>query len=120
MAKGTPVSPWRLLHRGIRFALAFVFLLAGTGKLDLAGNMATNFQRWGLPQTLMVLTGAAELVGGLLLLVPRFDRISIPVLLVVMAGAIGTHAVNFAELGWPVFPVSLAVALSVVACRGRS
>lgn len=120
MVTGTPVSPWRLLHRIIRFALAFVFLLAGTGKLDLDGNMATNFQRWGLPQTLMVLTGAAELVGGLLLLVPRFDRISIPMLLVVMAGAIGTHAANFAELGWPLFPLSLALVLSLIAGKGRS
>lgn len=120
MVKGAPQPAWGFVLRGVRMALAGVFLLAGTGKLDLDGNMATNFQRWGLPQTLMVLTGAAELVGGLLLLVPRFDRISIPVLLVVMAGAIGTHAVNFAELGWPLFPVSLAVALLVVACRGRS
>lgn len=48
----------------VRVGLIGIFLLAGAGKFDLSGNMASNFHRWGLPLPLMILTGVCELAGA--------------------------------------------------------
>jgi uncharacterized membrane protein YphA (DoxX/SURF4 family) len=105
----------RVLTFGVRLSLAGVFALAALGKFDPGGNMADNFHRWGLSTAALILTGLAELVGALLVVVRGYDRIAIPLLGLIMVGAALTHFRNFSELGWPVLPVALIVALVTVA-----
>jgi putative oxidoreductase len=71
--------------------LAAAFL--GAGGMKLSGNpkMAGNFARWGFLSWFMTLVGAAEVAGGIGLLVPQTRTFAAAGLILVMVGAAGTH-----------------------------
>ena len=68
--------------------------LSGAHKLIDSGPWALHFTRWGVPTWLIPLVGVAEVVGALLLLIPRTAPIGGLLLAGVMLGAAVTHILN--------------------------
>jgi putative oxidoreductase len=75
----------------IRGLSAAAFL--GAGGMKLWGNpkMAENFERWGFPSWFMTSVGAAEVAGGVGLLLPQTRFFAAAGLILVMLSAAGTH-----------------------------
>jgi uncharacterized membrane protein YphA (DoxX/SURF4 family) len=67
------------------------FLGSGASKLAGAASQAEHFAHWGYPGWFLYVVGASELVGALLLIVPRTAVFGALVLGSVMVGAVGTH-----------------------------
>jgi uncharacterized membrane protein YphA (DoxX/SURF4 family) len=70
-----------------------LFVLIGIGKFSAPG-WQRNFERWGYPDGAYAVVGLAEMLGGVLLLLPRFTTWSVAGLYVILAGAIGTHVMH--------------------------
>ncbi len=79
---------------GILLAAAFVF----SGILKLAGpsalRWAERFAAWGYPENAQYVIGVLEILGGLAVLIPKWRRGAAAILVALMIGALGTHAVN--------------------------
>ena len=86
-------------------ALALFFVAVGGAKIG-SSPWAAKFAAWGYPRWFALVVAAAEIGGGIALLVPRSRRPATVVLMIVMLGATVTHAVH-AE--WPRTVVTLAL-----------
>jgi len=100
-------------------AVAFVF----AGWLKLAGPSAIQwsqrFAHWGYPAKAGYVVGVLEILGGLGLLIPRGRRAAAASLVVLMIGALGTHAVH-AEFQRLIPPLVLGgLAFLIYAARSR-
>src|SRR5438445_13364326 len=64
--------------------------------LKVTGNIfwVRDFHRWGYPDWFRIVVGIAELISMVLLLVPRFASYGAGLFIVVMLGAIYTHATH--------------------------
>ncbi len=72
--------------------LAAIFLIGGADKLTAMENWKDRFvNQWSLPAWLAPITGVAEILGGLMLLIPRLTTVGAAVVIIVMFGATGTH-----------------------------
>jgi uncharacterized membrane protein YphA (DoxX/SURF4 family) len=99
------------MRKALRFAgfwilpslMGALFVLIGLGK-NLAPRWQRNFERWGYPDGAYAVVGILEMVGGLLLLVPRLTPLAAGGLGVILVGAIGTH-VAFGEMNRLFTPV---------------
>lgn len=87
--------------RGMRVALwvasalmAALFVFSGGMKLSGEPKVVENFAHWGYPAWFPLLIGATELLGGILLLVPRVAFFAGGALTTVMLGAAYTHLVR--------------------------
>jgi putative oxidoreductase len=65
-------------------------LLVGTGKFG-DPNWVRRFAEWGYPAGFYLIVGALEIIGGLLILVPRVATYGSLLIMTVMLGAIVTH-----------------------------
>jgi putative oxidoreductase len=76
--------------------LAVVFVRTGISKLGgpSAVGWAGRLAEWGYPRYARYVIGALEILGGLGVLIPRCRRVAAAILIVVMIGALGTHAVH--------------------------
>ncbi len=74
--------------------------LAGSSKFTNSDLWQGYFSSWGYPVWLASVVGVAELVGVVLLLVPRTALLAAGGLIVIMIGALGTVLVFRSELGW--------------------
>lgn len=89
------------MRRALRFAgfwilptlMGALFVLIGLGKFRAPG-WQRNFERWGYPDGAYAVVGVLEMLGGLLLLVPRLTPWAAAGLGVILVGAIGTHVVH--------------------------
>ena len=70
------------------------FLLAGTPKILQAPVWVDKFDTWGYSKWFLVVTGAVEITGAILLLIPRLAVSGVAVLAAVMFGAAYTHIAN--------------------------
>ena len=71
-----------------------LFLAAGSGKF-LAGEVwQQKFLDWGYPNNFYLVIGAVETIAAILLLIPKFTRYAVMLLVVVMLGAAMTHLFN--------------------------
>lgn len=86
--------------------LGLMFIAAGIGKFQMSEAFAARFQAWGYPAWLSPIVGAAELVGGLLVLLPFTATYGATLIAIIMVGAVYTHLVS--GIG---SPVSALVAL---------
>jgi uncharacterized membrane protein YphA (DoxX/SURF4 family) len=93
---------------------AGIFLSAGVGKFNLGGNMQENFQKWGYNDALLLIVGVLEVLGAVLLFIPKYRKYGIYVLITIMIGATITHFRFFEELGLPFFSIGLIIALIIV------
>ncbi len=74
--------------------LGVLFVLQGLAKFPASSQWPAMFQGWGFPPGFHLIVGAVELVGGLLLFVPRFAAYGAAALGAVMVGACMTHLVH--------------------------
>jgi putative oxidoreductase len=110
------VNRARVLVWGCAFVLALVFVFAGVSKLEGASAIrcTARFAGWGYPAGMAAVVGVLEILGGLGVLVPKVRRPAAWLLIALMLGAAGTHALNaeFARVLPPLVLGGLALLLS--------
>jgi putative oxidoreductase len=104
-----PSKALNLTIWGIQILTALAFLAAGGSKLSSAPEMVEMFAKIGFGQWFRYVTGSLEVIGAVLLLLPRTAAVGAMLLAAVMIGAVGTHLFM---IGGSPFP---AVALLVLA-----
>jgi uncharacterized membrane protein YphA (DoxX/SURF4 family) len=92
----------------VQIAGAAIFLPAGISKLTGAAVMVQMFDAIGVGQWFRYVTGSIEVIGALMLFVPRLTVFGALVLAATMAGAICAHL--FVIGGNPSLPVVLLAA----------
>jgi len=100
-----------------RIAVTLLFLFIGLSKFGRQSRWVLTFEQIGFGQWLRYVTGILQLVGALLVLVPRLFLLGIMLLASTMIGAM---AAWIFLLGVPfnaVFPGALLVGLIVVAAE---
>ena len=98
--------------------VGLLMILAGAGKLMQPAPNLTAFRQFGLAEWMVPVVGVSELIGGLLLLVPRSALLGAGVVTIVMAGASLTHLTS--GVGSPVGAmIVLVLALFVGIHRWR-
>lgn len=109
-------TQWRLIW-GIRVLLATAFGAAAIAKFLGAPMVVANFEQIGIGQWFRIFTGAVELLGVVLLLVPSGGFWAGLLLSATMACAVATHLFL---IGGSAVPASILGALSAfVAWRLR-
>ena len=83
----------------LQIAAAGMFLMAGFSKLSGNEQMVGMFEAIGVGQWFRYLTGALEVAGAILLLIPRTSGLGALMLAGVMAGAVMTHLFVVGD-GW--------------------
>jgi len=101
----------------LQVAAAGMFLMAGFSKLSGNEQMVGMFDTIGVGQWFRYLTGALEVAGGILLLIPRTSGLGALILAGVMVGAVITHL--FIIGGSPLIAIILLVVTGVVAWGRR-
>jgi putative oxidoreductase len=101
----------------LQIAAAGMFLMAGFSKLVGNEQMVGMFEAIGIGQWFRYLTGALEVAGAILLLIPRTSGLGALMLAGVMAGAVMTHL--FIIGGSPLMAIILLVVTGVVAWGRR-
>lgn len=97
---------WRSTTLGIvAYMLALVFLGSGGAKVIGMEAQVEQFTRWGFPLAFMIAVGAAELVFAVLMAHPDTRFGASMGLLLIMAGAVGTH-LSVGEHGMALVPLS--------------
>ena len=76
----------------LQVILAIIFIKAGFDKLRNLDGTLKMFGGLGLPAVLGAVVGAAELLGGIGLLIPRTVRPAAIGLIIIMIGALVMHA----------------------------
>lgn len=118
MTSSSSVSPaQRRIVWGIRLLLALAFGAAGLSKLAGVPQMVQVFGAVGFGQWLRYLTGAVEVVGAVLLLVPATGFLGGLLLSATMVGAVATHLVLIG--GNPAPALVLGLLSAFVAWRQR-
>ena len=74
--------------------LGALFAMQGIMRLAPGSPWPQVFERFGYPDGFYLVVGFLELLGGILLFIPRFSSYGGLVLGVVMVGACGTHLVQ--------------------------
>jgi uncharacterized membrane protein YphA (DoxX/SURF4 family) len=76
--------------------LAVAFVFAGFVKLEgpSAIRWSERFVQWGYPANAHYIVGVLEILGGLGVLIPKWRPAAAATLVVLMIGALGTHALN--------------------------
>lgn len=126
MTTSSSLSPMqRRIVWGVRVLLALAFGAAGVAKLAGVPQMVQVFDAIGAGQWFRYLTGAVEIAGVVLLLVPATGFVGGFLLVVTMVCAVATHlmliggspipavvlGVLSAFVAWRLRPVSLSVAV---------
>ena len=103
--------------------LAVSFVFVGISKLrdPAATRWAERFAQWGYSANASSAVGVLEILGGLGVLIPRLRRAAAAILVALMIGALGTHAVQaeFPRLIPPIVLGGLALLLCVLPMPGR-
>ncbi len=110
-------TPTSRLTWALRLFLALAFAAAGTAKLAGAAPMVQIFDHIGIGQWFRYVTGAVELTGALLLLVPSTGFFGGLLMAATMVCAVATHLLIIG--GNPGPAVVLAVVAAIVAYRLR-
>ena len=117
LAVAPATSRWKLVSLWIvRGLLALVFAGAGGVKLYGVPVMVEEFQHMGLGQWFRYLTGALEMLGAFLILVPSLAAFGAMLLICIMTGAIIIHV--FVIGGSPA-PALVLLALSAIVAYAK-
>jgi putative oxidoreductase len=101
----------------VRGLLALAFVAAGGAKLYGVPMLVEEFQHIGLGQWFRYVTGGLEIMGAILLLLPRKAALGALLLICIMIGAVITHL--FVIGGSPVPAIVLLALNAVVAYAQR-
>lgn len=77
----------------VNILAAAAFVAIGVAKFG-SPAWATRFERWGYPDGSYMVIGVLEIVGGVLLLVPRLSSYAAALLGAILIGAAATHALH--------------------------
>lgn len=103
----------------LAFLLAVSFFVGGItkyapGETFFGPPYSEKFVEWGYPSWFRFIVGTGELIGGVLLLVPRFRFIGCVLLSLILEGATVTHIVNNDPLAESIAaPITLALVVIV-------
>ncbi len=78
----------------LQVLLGLEFILAGQAKFTRMDTWAGMFQEWGYPDHVYLLIGGLELVGAVLVFIPKTASKAALGLAVIMIGALLTHALH--------------------------
>ncbi|MEO9482134.1 MAG: DoxX family protein [Ekhidna sp.] len=78
----------------LQVLMGLEFLIAGQAKFTATEVWAKQFSNWGFPDHFYLLIGALEVVGGILIFIPKFAAKAALGLGAIMLGATITHAVH--------------------------
>ncbi|MDX1406927.1 MAG: DoxX family protein [Saprospiraceae bacterium] len=106
----------KLVSLGSSIILAWVFILYGWRKISNTAGSQAQFMEWGYDADFALQVGIAEIIGGLLLLIPATTSIGAILLMALMGGAIYTHLST--GIGSPVLPAVLLVC-AIILCIMR-
>ena len=114
-SKALNITLWLL-----QVLVALAMLAVGSSKLSGAEPMVKQFETIGMGPWFLYLTGALEVVGAILLLVPRLAGVGALLLACVMAGAVVAHLTRLG--GSPVAALVFLALLATIAWgrRGRT
>jgi len=101
----------------LQIGAAGMFLMAGFSKLSGDPQMVGLFDAIGLGQWFRYVTGSLEVLGAVLLLVPRLSGLGALLLVGVMLGAVPTHL--FVVGGSPLPAIILLIVTGIVAWGRR-
>jgi putative oxidoreductase len=101
----------------LQIGAAGMFLMVGFFKLSGDPRMVALFDAIGLGQWFRYVTGSLEVLGALLLLIPRLSGLGALLLMGVMLGAVPTHL--FVVGGSPLSAITLLIVTGVVAWGRR-
>jgi len=101
----------------LQIGAAGMFLMVGFFKLTGDPQMVGLFDAIGLGQWFRYVTGSLEVLGALLLLIPRLSGLGALMLFGVMIGAVVTHV--FIVGGSPLMAIILLIVTGVVAWGRR-
>ncbi|MBR1143652.1 DoxX family protein [Bradyrhizobium sp. AUGA SZCCT0431] len=100
----------------VRGLLALAFAGAGGAKLYGVPMLVEEFQHIGLGQWFRYLTGALELLGAILILVPSLAAFGAVLLICIMIGATVTHLF---VIGGSAVPALVLLALSAIVAYAK-
>lgn len=100
-------------------ACGAVFLLFGAGKLLGWPDHIATFDALGFGQWLRYAVGVAEVLGALLLFVPRLAGLAAAGLAIITVGAVCAHVFILMDDGW-VLPLIMTVVLLFIAWFRRT
>jgi putative oxidoreductase len=110
---------WRVIAVWmVSVLMAGLFAWSGVQALRADDMIAASFHEYGYSPGFMKFIGNCELAGAIGLLIPRLRSLAALGLLVIMGGAIVTHA-RFHEWSHIGLPIVLAVALATVMVAER-
>ena len=101
----------------LQIGAAGMFLMVGFLKLSGDPQMVGLFDAIGLGQWFRYVTGSLEVLGAVLLLIPRLSGLGALLLVGVMLGAVATHL--FIVGGSPLLAIILLVVTGVIAWGRR-
>lgn len=113
-------STGKIMHVGLwilQIVAAGMFLMVGFLKLSGDPRMVGLFDAIGLGQWFRYVTGSLEVLGAVLLLIPRLSGLGALLLMGVMLGAVPTHL--FVVGGSPLQAIILLIVTGVVAWGRR-
>ena len=117
LAIATPGKALNIALWTLQVLVALAFVAAGSGKLLGAPAMIALFDAVGVGQWFRYVTGSLELLGALLLIVPRKAAFGAVLLAGVMAGAVVAHLTVLHTA--PTAPLVL-FALTALICVGTA
>jgi putative oxidoreductase len=123
ITKGIPLGSdptGRIINVGLwvlQIGAAGMFLMAAFGKLTSDPQMVGMFDAIGIGQWFRYLTGSLEVLGAILLVIPRLSGLGAWLLVGVMLGAVATHL--FIIGGSPLMAIILLIVVGIIAWGRR-
>jgi uncharacterized membrane protein YphA (DoxX/SURF4 family) len=113
-------APWKTIALWtVKVALTAVFFAAGGAKLDGEPGMVETFETIGLGQWFRYVTGALEVTGAFLILIPALSGLSALLLCCIMIGATLAHLFVLPGSSVPAIVLFILSGLVVFAERRR-
>lgn len=101
----------------LQVLLGLQFIIAGQAKFTTPGVWEAQFTRWGYPDNFYMVIGILEIIGGILMFVPRLVTKASIGLGVIMIGATGTHIIHQEWDGTTVTVIIILVLIAVFLLR---
>jgi putative oxidoreductase len=102
----------------LRLGVAGVFLSVGASKFDAHSYWVKLFNQIGWGDWFRYLTGILQVIGAVLVIVPRTFLIGIGILACTMLGAAAVWIVKFGALANAIIPAAVLVALVAIGFHG--
>jgi uncharacterized membrane protein YphA (DoxX/SURF4 family) len=107
-------ASWRAISTVAGAAVALVFIAAGLFKVANVGPLAEAFAKAGYPEWVRATTGIVEILGGVVLLRPRYTVYAPVVFAVAVVTAVLVHQASGAESVQAGVPFVMTIPLSIL------